>query len=127
MTYRPVPLLELAAAQKKAAASSMPGPWETLIISIVAHRAKRKALLPLSVLFTIYPNAEALAKAEPSQVADILYGVADYERKAKNIVTLSEIWSAGDFTDVRDLPGVTMRVTEDIIRCLDAAKAPSGR
>ena len=73
----------------------------------------------------MWPTPADLARQEPSRVADILYGVSDYEKKAQNIVALSEVWCAGDFNDLRDLPGVTMRVASDLIRCLDSFNVPS--
>ena len=118
---RAITVKELAAAQAAAssAPSAMLGPWETIIVSIVAKQCRTKCFQHLKTLFRAYPHPKDMSTAEVAMVANYLYEVPHYERKAKQVVELSQIWVSEKFTDLRDLPGCGVQVVEDVLQCLN--------
>lgn len=94
------------------------GPWETIVVSIVSRHALRKCEEPLKTLLTVYSTPADLAEANPSNIADILYGVSKYEQKAKILVKLAKAWCDAAWTDLRDLPGVSTAVVDAVIENL---------
>lgn len=74
------------------------------------------------VLFAKYPTAEAMAKADPLEVQEIIKTIGLYKNKSKNIVALSKMLVSdfggevpGRFEDLVKLPGVGRKTANVVL------------
>ena len=97
-------------------------PFEVLILTILsAQTTDRAVLLVKTPLFSRYPDPEALARADISDVETIIHSLGFYHAKAKNIIaasaTLLEKYGGtvpGTMEELLTLPGVG-RKTANIV------------
>lgn len=73
-------------------------------------------------LFSRYPTAEDMAKADPADVQEIIKTIGLYKNKSKNIVALSAMLVSdfggevpGDFDDLVKLPGVGRKTANVVL------------
>ena len=73
-------------------------------------------------LFAKYPNAEAMAKADPLEVQEIIKTIGLYKNKAKNVVSLSKMLTEnyggevpGEYDELIKLPGVGRKTANVVL------------
>ncbi|MEM3567127.1 MAG: Mur ligase family protein [Thermoplasmata archaeon] len=67
-------------------------PFKVLIATILSQRTKDEVTYPRAeALFSMYPDAEALATASPERIAEIIKPVGFYNQKARKIVEVARI------------------------------------
>jgi len=74
------------------------------------------------VLFEKYPNAEAMAEADPLEVQEIIKTIGLYKNKSKNIVSLAWMLTSeyggevpGDYDELIRLPGVGRKTANVVL------------
>lgn len=74
------------------------------------------------VLFTKYPDPEAMAEADPADVQEIIKTIGLYKNKSKNLVALSKMLVSdfggevpGRFEDLVKLPGVGRKTANVVL------------
>ncbi len=98
-------------------------PFELLIAVVLSAQTTDKAVNKVTEkLFVTYPNPEALAQAQLSDVESIIKTIGLYHNKAKNIIALSQVLVekyGGQVPQERDqleaLPGVGRKTTNVVI------------
>lgn len=95
-------------------------PWRVIVAAIIGNDAKRlDAASALLWVLRRWPTPEALAKAHHLDVAAIFVEVTmrDAGQRARALTAMSARWLTENWQDVRDLPGVGMRVARIIKEC----------
>lgn len=95
-------------------------PWRVIVAAIVGNDAKRlDAASALLWVLRRWPNPEALAKAHHLDIAAIFAEVSmkDTGQRARALTAMSARWLTENWQDVRDLPGVGMRVAGILKEC----------
>jgi endonuclease-3 len=65
-------------------------PWRVLVAAVLSHRTDDEVTAAAAArLFEAYPSLEALAGADPEQVAEIVEPVGFYNRKGEGVVRLA--------------------------------------
>ncbi len=106
-------------------------PYETLIATILsAQCTDQKVNQATPALFAAYPNAAAMAKAEPGQIEPYIHICGIYRNKAKNIVAACRALVAeyggevpGDFEALTALPGVGRKTANVVMANAFGAQA----
>jgi len=71
-------------------------PWKVLVACILCNRTSGfRAKGVLALLLRSWPDAIALAKAEPDEVAAMLYPLGLAEVRARRLIAMSAGWEAG--------------------------------
>jgi methyl-CpG-binding domain protein 4 len=82
-----------------------PDPWRLLVGCVLLNRTRREqADLVWPRLFARWPDAPALADADPGELAELLRPLGLWRQRSRSLRELSAAWAAGE-RDVRRLPG----------------------
>ena len=107
-------------------------PFELLVaVMLSAQCTDVKVNMVTPALFAAYPDAAALAKAEPAEIEPIIKTCGLFHNKAKNLVLMARELTArfggevpADVDELQKLPGVG-RKTANCVMC-EAFKDPQG-
>lgn len=98
-------------------------PFELLISVVLSAQTTDKSVNKVTpALFEKYPDAKALADADPADVAEYIRSIGMYKTKSKNIVNLSKklvtVFNAevpDNFDDLISLPGVGRKTANVVL------------
>lgn len=95
-------------------------PWRVIVAAIIGNDARRlDAASALLWVLRRWPSPEAMAKAQHLDIAAIFAEVQmrDAGQRARALTAMSARWLTEGWQDVRDLPGVGMRVAGILREC----------
>jgi len=82
-------------------------PWALLLCCILLNQTTRRQVDPvLANLFAAYPDALALAAAEPETLEPLLRPLGLHRQRSRSIVAFSRAFAAGGWVRPEELPGV---------------------
>jgi endonuclease-3 len=98
-------------------------PWQLLVVTALSAQTTDENVNKVApVLFERYPDAEALAEADPEAVEEIVYSTGFYRQKTKSIIKLSqgvvELFEGdvpADMDQLTKLPGVGRKTASVVL------------
>lgn len=84
-----------------------PDGWKILVACMLLNLTTRRTMEKiLPTLFNKYPDAHAMAAADPDQLAQIIAPLGFRNRRTKNLIAMSRQYLTSDWTHVSELPGI---------------------
>jgi len=120
---RTITILRKTEGQSMLAGFSRLDPWKILISTILSARAKDETTIPVcNMLFSRYPDAESLFKADPKEIENLIKKIGFYRNKTRFIIEASGM-IVKDFNgkvpdnieNLLKLPGVGRKVANCVL------------
>lgn len=84
-----------------------PDAWCIILVSMLLNCTRRKQVeRVLPEFLRRWPTPAVLLQANPAEVAELCKPLGFANRRTQNVFRMSERFLAGDWNDVRELPGV---------------------
>lgn len=84
-------------------------PWHVAVVSMLDTRNR----WIVAELFRTWPTPAALALSD-EQLQDLIRPLGLYRQRARQLQRMSALWDTPLWADLRDFPGVTDRVANDV-------------
>jgi len=84
-----------------------PDEWKILVACMLLNCTTRKAMEKvIPHLFFKYPNAASMATAEHRELSQVISRLGFGNRRASNLIKMSQHYLASNWEHARDLPGI---------------------
>jgi len=84
-----------------------PDEWKILVSCMLLNCTTRKAMEKVTPkLFSVYPDAQSMAAADPTQLAAIVASLGFKNRRTKNLIDMSAAYCRKNWKHAKDLPGI---------------------
>ena len=84
-----------------------PNEWKILVVCMLLNCTTRTAVEKvLPKLFDKYPDAKSVANADHAQLTQVICSLGFGNRRASNLIKMSQHYLRGNWKHAKDLPGI---------------------